>query len=144
MANSPRSTQLHITANVVLQIVMAVAHLLLGVGSIIAAVLFFYGDAGWGPFASEAVDESKRAGNLITIVAIAAWSTVGLVWTPINAYGLRTRRPWARGSSSAYWFLSLATIALVPFSIYGLLSLGRSDVREALDDAEDSLPQRAR
>ena len=131
--SAERSIQIHITANVILQIVMAVMHLLLAIGSAIAAVLFIYGDDGWGPFAGDAIDQSKRAGNLITIIAIAAWSSVGLVWTPINAFGLANRRQWARAGASSYWFLSLVTIVLIPFSVYGLWSLGRADVREALD-----------
>ncbi|MCL2823629.1 MAG: hypothetical protein FWD57_06530 [Polyangiaceae bacterium] len=133
---SPHPAQFHIRVNVALQIALAVLHLLLAIGAALAAVLFYFGDAGWGPLAADAVDGDKRVGNLITIVAVATWSVVGLVWTPLNAYGLGSRRPWAQASTSAYWFLSCATGVLLPFSIYGLLSLGRADVREALDSDE--------
>ena len=137
MSSTRSQAQIHITANFVLQIVMLLIHLLFAGSAIVNAVLFFYGDAGWGPYAEDAFNQGRRAGNLLAIVAIAAWSLVGMVWAPINAFGLWNRRPWARTSTSAYWFLSLLTVCGIPFALYGLLSLGRSDVREALSYPED-------
>jgi hypothetical protein len=133
MADPPSSARPHIVANFILQILMLVGHLLLGISAVVNAVLFFYGDAGWGPYAADAFDQGRRVGNLIAIIAVALWSAVGIVWTPLNAYGLWNRRPWARSSTSAYWLLSVVTVCLIPFSLYGLLSLGRADVREALE-----------
>ncbi|HNS99930.1 MAG TPA: hypothetical protein PKL73_23430 [Polyangiaceae bacterium] len=133
MADVSTSGKTHLVANLVLQILMLVGHLMLGIGAAVSAVLFFYGDAGWGPFATDAADAGRRTGNLLAIIALALWSCVGLVWTPLNAFGLWNRRPWARSSTSAYWLLSALTICLLPLSVYGLLSLARTDVREALE-----------
>lgn len=127
------SAQTHIIANFVLQLVMLLVHLLFAGSAIVNAVLFFYGDSGWGPYAADAFDQGRRVGNLLAIVAVGVWALVGMVWTPLNAFGLWNRRAWARNSTSAYWFLSLLTVCGIPFSIYGLLSLGKPEVREAFD-----------
>ena len=125
--SSPRSSaQLHILANFILQIVMLVVHLLFAASAVVNAVLFFYGDAGWGPYAEDAFDPGRRVGNLIAIVAIGAWSLVGMAWTTLNAFGLWNKRLWARSSTSAYWFLSVLTICGIPPAIYGLISLARA------------------
>ncbi len=132
MSSPKASHQVHIVANFVLQLVMFVLHFFVVGFAIVNAVFFFYGDAGWGPYASDALNPSRRFGNILGIVAAGVWGYIGMVWTPINAFGLWYRRDWARASTSAYWFLSLLTLLGIPFSIYGLISLGRTDVREAL------------
>lgn len=133
MSPSSSKARAHVLANFVLQLLLLGMHLLFGVSVVVNAVLFFYGDAGWGPYAADAYDQGRRVGNLIALIAVGCWSLVGVIWTPMNAYGLWNRRPWARNSTSAYWFLSLLTICGLPFSIYGLISLGRADVREELE-----------
>lgn len=136
MPPAPSQARPHIIANIVLQIVMLVVHLLFAGSAVVNAVLFFYGDAGWGPYAEDAFDQGRRVGNLLAIVAIGVWALVGMAWTPVNTFGLWTRRPWARTSTSAYWFLSLLTVCGIPFAAYGLWSLGRPDVREALSGSK--------
>jgi len=136
MSPQRSSADTHILANFVLQLVMLAVHLLFAASALVNAVLFFYGDAGWGPYADDAFDQGRRVGNLIAIVAVLCWGVAGMIWTPLNAFGLWNRRPWSRSSTSAYWFLSLLTICGIPFSIYGLISLGRADVREELTGGE--------
>jgi len=135
MAES-KSARTHLTVLLVLQVVLLAVHLLVGIGTAINAALFFYGDAGWGPYAQEAFDQGRRMGNIIALLAGASWSLVGLAWTPANAYGLWKRRPWARASTSAYCMLSLLTLVWAPIGVYGLIALSRPDVREALSANE--------
>lgn len=135
MAES-KSARTHLTILLVLQVILLVVHLLIGIATVVNASLFFYGDAGWGPYADDAFDQGRRVGNIIALLASGSWAAVGLVWTPLNAYGLWKRRAWARSSTSAYWMLSLLTLCWAPFAIYGLIALGRHDVREALANDE--------
>ncbi len=70
----------------------------------------------------------ETAGALGTFACIGVWAVVGVVWTPINAWGLFTHKPWARKSTLLYWAGSVFTCGCIPVAAYGLWSLTRTEV----------------
>lgn len=68
---------------------------------------------------------------LIGWTVMIAWMAIGLVWTPVNAWGLLAGKPWARKSVIAYCALAIPTGCCMPFGAYGLYAMHRKDVREA-------------
>jgi hypothetical protein len=78
-------------------------------------------------------DTWEQTGFYGTFVCIGVFALIGMVWTPINAWGLFKRKRWARISSVAYWAVTLLTCACIPLGAYGIWSLSRRDVRALLD-----------
>jgi hypothetical protein len=81
-------------------------------------------------------DPVSRASFFGTFAVIGTWAVLGLVWTPLNAYGLWKRRPWARLSTLIYWGGSILTCCSLPLGIYGLVSMLRKDVAVLLRGPE--------
>jgi len=75
-------------------------------------------------------NEAEAAGALGTFVCIGVWALVGLVWAPVNAWGLFQQKAWARRSTLVYWGCSLFTCGCIPFAAYGLWSLTRPELVE--------------
>lgn len=114
----------HLRANAILQLVMAVVHT--------AIVAFFI----WASLTQQPETAGERAQHLapsvgfaiallVTVLAVVGWGPVGMVWTPINAYGLLRGRRWAMTSTLVYWVMSLPTCIATPLAIYGIWSLRR-------------------
>jgi serine/threonine protein kinase len=51
------------------------------------------------------------------------WGPIGVLWTPINAYGLFRKRRWALTSTLVYSAFSLFTCIGTPFAVYAVVSL---------------------
>ncbi len=118
----------HITANAILMVLLSVGHLL-SVGSVLLNVAARALDL---PMFAAPRSDAELLGNLIAFAWMGVVAVVGTVWAPINAYGLFKRRPWALGATQAYWIFLGVLCCCLPGAGYGLWSLRRSDVREAL------------
>lgn len=136
-ARAPRTAaDKHIQANAIIQTVLIAVHLLCTLSSAInlGLTLSNAGDAGQ-PLAGlypTYPGEVERTTALVTYAWIGVWSVLGLFWTPLNAWGLWKRRPWARATTIAYSLASMLGCCCLPLGIYGLWSMGRRDVGERL------------
>jgi hypothetical protein len=54
----------------------------------------------------------------------------GLVWTPLNAWALLTKKPRARMSVIIYSAIALATCCCTPFGGFTLYAMLRQDVKD--------------
>ena len=73
----------------------------------------------------------EKIGFFGTFAALGLWCSAGIVWAPLNAYGLFKKRAWARKSSLVYYAVSLFTCCCIPLGLYGLWSLSVKDIRPA-------------
>ena len=123
----PRPGERYVRVNAIVMIVMTVLHFC-GIGSVVMNVARFlhahpsYPDA---PF-----ERGELAGEMLTFIAALIWALSGLVWAPLNAWGLFHRKRWARTSSLLYWGLQCLSCCCFPFGLYGLITLSRADVKE--------------
>lgn len=123
--------EIHLKANAVLLMVMWVLHALwmLIVSSVIVdrGGLFRSG-------ASGGEQDFGLGGLFLLLLAILffSWVPLGVLWTPLNAWALRKRRPWARISTLLYACWSLPTLFGTPYALYGIWSLTRPRVRRLL------------
>src|SRR5262249_48171967 len=102
-----RPGMVHVHVNAALQIFLAALHLCCG-----GAALIHTGRLG----TTESVATSaEQAGYVLALVLSWVWAIGGLIWAPLNAYGLWSLRPWARASTIAYWAMSILTICCAPF-----------------------------
>ncbi len=72
-------------------------------------------------------------GLLIMGFVTIVWLPAGVVWAPLNAYGLFRRRPWARVSSIVYAAIGLFSCFGTMYSVYALYSLTRPSVKKAFE-----------
>jgi serine/threonine protein kinase len=70
---------------------------------------------------------------LIIGLTVLVWVPLGIVWAPINAWGIVTRKRWARASTIIYAVFGLITCVGTPYSAYALISLRRPDVKRAFE-----------
>lgn len=122
----------HWTANAILQSVFIALHLLTLASVAVNLALVSYSGTPGNPFGNAFAPpqtDAEAAGFYGTFAVLGGWSLLGLVWTPINAWGLWKKRPWARTSTLVYWIGSLFTCCCVPFGAYGIWSLLRDDVK---------------
>jgi hypothetical protein len=113
----------HVFANAILSIAMAVLHL----GTIASIVLNVWFDFHrHGAFSTA---EAERVGRLVAWAVSLVWALAGLVWAPMNAWGLSKKRPWARTSTLVYWGFASILCCCLPGGGYGIWSLLRPDVR---------------
>ena len=121
----------HLIANAALMLLATVWHLLC-VGSVALNVtVLAVGSPLLGPPPGS---DAELAGQLIAFVWMAIAALVGVIWAPVNAYGLFKRRPWARKSTMGYWLFVGVLCCCVPGTIYGLVSLNRQQVRRELGE----------
>ncbi len=73
--------------------------------------------------------------GLWAVFIVAGFTFAGLLWTPVNAWGLHRRRRWARGSTMLYAVLLACTCAGIPFAGYILWSLTRPEVKAAFGES---------
>ena len=99
----------HITVNAVLMVVAAGFHLL----SCLSVLINVLGLALRLPFfPTPPASDAELAGQLIAYAWMGLVAVMGVIWAPINAYGLIRRRSWVRRSSLGYWiFVVLAAAA---------------------------------
>jgi hypothetical protein len=72
--------------------------------------------------------ESEALGYYGAFACIGTWALLGLLWAPLNAWGLHRRQRWARISTFAYCTLTSLTLCCMPFGAYGIYVLLRKDV----------------
>jgi hypothetical protein len=119
-----------IQASVVLQLVMTGLHALL-VFSVLANVLLDVAGAHpRGAHGSSPYEQGRVFGRYLAMGLAALWAAVGLAWTPINAWGLQHRAPWARTSTLVYWSISMITFCCSPFGAFGIYLMTRPGVKD--------------
>lgn len=113
---------------------MAGLHVLCTLSVLINLVLGSLDDLGplEGIYPAPPANDAEALGHWGTFACIGGWSVLGLLWTPINAWGLFTRRRWARTSSLIYFAGSFVTCCCVPLGAYGLWALTRPEVKADL------------
>ncbi len=134
-----RGPRLHVHANIVLQAALLVVHL--WILATLVAVAFGYSSP-----SSPSVSSDADVGGLDTpawnalamalamvFIWMLGWGPLGVVWLPINIWGLAKRRPWARYSSLLYASFSLPSCLGTPYAIYTLVSLTRPSVKQYFD-----------
>lgn len=122
----------HRRANAWLMTAMVVLHVLTALSVVINLIgdLSGYSAELLGPAMTPRTTEEK-VGHWSAFACIGGFAIAGLVWAPVNAWGLFRGRPWARISSITYWSASLLTCCCVPMGAYGLWSLLREDVADS-------------
>jgi hypothetical protein len=112
--SDPRSAMKHVLVQVALQLLVLAGHLAL------------VGALGFGL--------RTDGGGAVLGAVWKAWVIAGVVWTPLNAWGLYRRRSWARTSTLAYWWMSIPLCCCIPLGVFGIRGLGRPAVRALFDD----------
>lgn len=76
-------------------------------------------------------DSSPLIGFILVIymMVVLGWLVFGIVWAPMNAWGLWHHKRWARGSSLVYATLAIPSLIAAPYGIYALWSLSRPEVK---------------
>src|SRR5262249_22793230 len=59
----------------------------------------------------------------LILLFFVGWAPLGVLWTPINAYGLLRKKRWAYISTVVYAVFSLLTCVGTPFAAYALATL---------------------
>ncbi len=54
---------------------------------------------------------------------LIGWAPLGLLWTPINAFGLLRAKGWAYRSTVIYCLFAIPSVLGTPFAVYGLATL---------------------
>jgi serine/threonine protein kinase len=122
---------LHVKINAGMQLLLWPVHTFITVFMVWA--LLSPSESGGG-HASSAVTESavlEGSTKLISLVLAVwlaclvffGWAPLGIVWTPINAYGLLRKRRWGYISSVVYAVFSLPSCVGTPFAAYALATL---------------------
>jgi len=120
----------HVRANAIVMLVMAFL-LFCGIGSVVMNVaMFFHEHPHFLDASASDFQRGEQIGQLTAYGAAALWSVSGVIWAPLNAYGLFKRKPWARMSSLLYWGIQIASCCCFPFGAYGMWSLLRADVKQ--------------
>jgi eukaryotic-like serine/threonine-protein kinase len=131
-----RAGEVHVHAHAAFQALFTLGH---------AIAIFYFGRAMAAegaetvvssPVAASSGDGSALTGAVFLVIlsAFLLFLSAGLVWAPINALGLWRRKPWARRSTLWYALLGISSCVGIPYAIYAVWSLRRSDVRHALRD----------
>jgi hypothetical protein len=76
----------------------------------------------------------ERIGRGVTFLACGAYSLLGLVWIPINAWAVYARKGWGRVSAMVYFVTTLPTCCCSLVGFYGLYALMRADVKQLFDE----------
>jgi len=74
--------------------------------------------------------DAERAGGLTAYLWVGAWAVLVTLAGPVAAVGLLRRRPWSRVCAMVVWALcGVGCCCTLPFSVYGLWSLSRDNVK---------------
>lgn len=132
-----RRARLHVNANLVVQGVLLLSHLWMLSLFLIALV-----SSGSASTAAESTAPTVSHGefdgpgwNFLAAIIITVlfsnvfWAPVGVLWVPVNLYGLLRRRAWARMSSLVYAAFAIPTCIGAPYAIYAFFSLTRPHVK---------------
>jgi len=76
----------------------------------------------------------ERVGRAVAFFVCGAYSGLGLLWIPINAFGVYSRKRWGRASTLAYFATTIVTCCCTPIGAYGIYALMRADVKELFDE----------
>ncbi len=113
--------QVHLMINALVQLGMWLLHL----GLFVLSVEFLrFGSA-----------EGTPETPLIIVLGLIAHG-LGILWTPINAWGLYQRKRWARWSSLLYASCTLFTGVGLPYAVYAWVSLNLEAVKARLAHAK--------
>src|SRR5688572_23250743 len=114
-ARERRPGEGHVIANAVMQGILIGLHAVTIVSVVINIALSnTTADLGALNDVYRTTDDMELTVRYFTWGCMGIWSLIGMLWTPINTYGLVTRKPWARISTLVYWAGSLITICCFP------------------------------
>jgi serine/threonine protein kinase len=122
---------IHVKINAFLQILMWPVHTGLTVFLVWGMLSDTSSSGGGGSHAGEALLADHSPTRIISLVIavwlvllfFVGWAPLGVIWTPINAYGLLRKRRWAYISTVVYAVFSLLTCVGTPFAAYALATL---------------------
>ncbi len=80
---------------------------------------------------------------IVFLITNLVWTPLGLLWAPVNAWGIATKKRWARISTIVYAASGLLTCVGTPYAAYALATLLRRDMKRAFDDADVKDPSGA-
>jgi tRNA A-37 threonylcarbamoyl transferase component Bud32 len=116
-------TSVQLRVNALLQLLAFAVHVML------VAVFAKYIATHEASPAAATSDGATPSANPVTLAIVAlyvfVWLPIGMVWTPINAYGLYRNRRWASVSTMIYSLTALPTCIGTPFGAYALATLWR-------------------
>lgn len=120
----------HVRAHATLQLVLAPVHLVLGVLLVVTPRPSASSGGGADvPTPTGALDVLWGAVVVAGLLTLVGWLFLGVVWAPLNAWGLARRRPFARASTLIYGVVSLLTCVGIPYGVYAIWSMTRPGVR---------------
>ncbi|MFH1436248.1 MAG: hypothetical protein ABIJ56_11075 [Pseudomonadota bacterium] len=125
----------HLRINAILMVIMSAAHGLMLLSVFINLILSYIANQPGRPLGDVypvPPGTPERIGFFGTFAALGLWCSAGIVWAPLNAYGLFKKRAWARTSSLVYYAVSLFTCCCIPLGLYGLWSLSGKDIRPGM------------
>src|SRR5687768_6917455 len=125
----PSAAAKHVSANATLMLVLTFLHFC-GLGSAIMNIARFLSEH--PSYVGTPFERGELVGQMIAYLGALLWAVSGLVWAPLNAWGLFTKKRWARTSSLLYWGVQCISCCCFPFGAYGLWSMLRADVRDLL------------
>ncbi len=71
---------------------------------------------------------------LLIVAAVALlWIPAGVLWAPLNAWGLATKKRWARASTIVYAIFGLFSCIGTPYAAYALITLRKPELKRALE-----------
>jgi hypothetical protein len=138
-SGKPARAEKHVKINAAAQIVMAAVHGLTLLSVFINLLLSLIANQPGHPLGDVypvPPGTPERIGFFGAFMVIGLWCSAGIVWAPLNAYGLLKKRPWSRKSAMAYYVVSLFTCCCIPLGLYGLWSLGKSDTRSLFEPVD--------
>jgi hypothetical protein len=134
-----RNVGAHLKANALLQLLAAPLHLgltLLFAYHLFAGTPSSRSDSSVASVSSEALSVGDATLGFVVIVVLLAsiaWIPLGIVWAPLNAWGLLRRKRWAAVSTLAYATLGALSCCGMPYAAYAWPSLMSRGTRKNLD-----------
>lgn len=131
------SAELHLRVHAIAQLTAGFVHLVLCVALVVRMA-----SAPDEPQTSDTSSDAGAAGIaagfviVIYLVALLGWLFFGVVWGPLNAFGLHRRWPWARWSTMAYGALAALSCCALPYGVYAIWAMTRAGVKDAFGHAE--------
>jgi serine/threonine-protein kinase len=80
---------------------------------------------------------SEGAIAAFALLFVFGWLLGGVLWAPLNAFGLWRRRSWSRRSTLVYGVCAVITVIGIPYAIYSVWSLTRPVVKRTFEDGLD-------
>jgi hypothetical protein len=84
---------------------------------------------------TDPISDVLVGGLVVWLLILLAWLLSGIFWAPLNAWGLWTRRSFARRSVLLYAGFAVTSCVGLPYAIYAFWTMSRPSVRAYLEAA---------